>query len=1549
METTKVSRSEKVRRWFRKRSRSVDKSSMGNNSLLGAKDSSRPTNLKGSGSLVDTDSIASGQSCADSQSIINQDEAPVLSPAMAAEVATEGVAATGMMTPLRSERDPWRQATGYLNDDDRTLLESIHAHDNADRVLADLQESIAQKEKISREKAWKITFSGRRILIRDLLSKIVKWLDSFKAIGDIVSQIDPVHAGIPWSAVKLVLSVLTADQEQMGLIVVGLEQVVCLISRCSIYHQLYLENPVQTTVSQSRAIKKLSDAMAYLYARIFAFLAYYIRLTDINTGARILKAFCQPGEVSERLKEIATLETRVTTEANLCEGTSTQSVLQRLEDGSQDTRQKLKNIISQFDGAMAGLWKQLNEEERCKILQWVSDIPHESDHYVARKERVDGTGDWLISHEVYTTWRESKQSALLWLNGIPGAGKTKLSSRVIDDLLTTLPCEPGDNIGFAYFYCDRNRADHNEPVAIMRSLVRQLCVPRDHPSIESCVEDQYLKRKVKGFSSDRLVAEDCKQLLLQLVAGYHCVYIVVDGLDECDRGTRHILMDLLDEMVEKFEQSVKIYIASRTDQDLRNRYHNGTYLEVTANDNQADIEKYILKKMEQSNFCQKRLYPKLRRKILRTFQEKSQGMFQWATLHIGELLQLERNADIANYLDGLPKGLEAAYDKIYDQISNQIGSKRDIAFAAFKVVMASRRPLHPFELAIAVAQHPSHEFILDQDVDIAYVLEACQNLLIFTDGSEERGIASEIKKEPYLGGYLYKEVDNIRSSPAKVIWEHKFGVTKDSICRFAHLSVQEYLETKHWSSTEAHDFLAGICLRTLLCLSLPGETERGGEVDCETDEEEDWGAAVVLRVSEFERRRLIRIIPSEDEDQEMAAESGSLEKGSSGVVGEVSSGKDSDASVSDRTQRSAISTGTRPRFEPPPFNCYMELVNPHSHDDNQSCFSQVFQPYLEGYEGSPLEAWTLYCASSLSYHNAHHCTNSERTSCYSLISLMEQFLGTPSESTTSYKAWIHLDQNSFYLDEYPRELRDPVESVTTNLKASNFTTLKALTRPYSKPVFGLITLGLDEVLKSWLDSGKLDPNECNNQGDSLLYLAILCNEIEACKILLKHGADPNLPGSSVFTPLGLAVNRKEVDFVRLLAESGADLGATVLSFGKRPENWRGSRLPEFDTPICEAVAGGDSNIVKALLDVAGSTSYHGKPLQLGRALEKAAAECRGDLIDILVSHWKDYEESEFQAIIHGSLASVPQTEQGIEVMKLLIRRMKGQTHGSLLHSAITNGRWAFAEALVSTGFDVNAQRVDWLRETPLHSIFRSGCGDELVKARKLLEWGADVDARDIRGNTPLALAMMTWIFDADEDDNDDVVITPAGDVSHVGVSANVVTTTEQDNSLVPRLEAIRQLLQHGADPNAVNSDGLSSLGLACVHATVTPEVIQLLLDHDAVVNAMQGNGKVTMSPLDILHLHDEPSLTEARPEDDQMTKVREILESHGAKLLRLDDYSRPVPLLQSVKNGLNWGESTTGYLKVINGMSQIYQQLKDNGRNAWVQGKDANGLPAYYR
>jgi hypothetical protein len=42
----------------------------------------------------------------------------------------------------------------------------------------------------------------------------------YKETGDEISQDDAIHDGLPWSAIRIVLSVLTADQEQMGLILI---------------------------------------------------------------------------------------------------------------------------------------------------------------------------------------------------------------------------------------------------------------------------------------------------------------------------------------------------------------------------------------------------------------------------------------------------------------------------------------------------------------------------------------------------------------------------------------------------------------------------------------------------------------------------------------------------------------------------------------------------------------------------------------------------------------------------------------------------------------------------------------------------------------------------------------------------------------------------------------------------------------------------------------------------------------------------------------------------------------------------------------------------------------------------------------------------------------------------------------------------------------------------------------------------------------------------------------------------------------------------------
>jgi hypothetical protein len=235
---------------------------------------------------------------------------------------------------------------------------------------------VAEKQRMSQERAWNITFGGRRIVLRDVAAKITTWLTSFKDIGDLISQADPVHIGIPWSAIKIVLSIMVADHEQMGLILVGMERVICLVTRCSIYQTLYLDHEAPTTKAQAMS-------MARLYAKIFAFLAYYTRLLDLNTAVKVLQSFYQPGKVSDMLMEIGTDGNRVESDANSCESAIVRPIFHRIDENSEMVRTRLRELMLRLDQEMLQLWKRLNEDERCKILQWVSDIPYESDHYNA--------------------------------------------------------------------------------------------------------------------------------------------------------------------------------------------------------------------------------------------------------------------------------------------------------------------------------------------------------------------------------------------------------------------------------------------------------------------------------------------------------------------------------------------------------------------------------------------------------------------------------------------------------------------------------------------------------------------------------------------------------------------------------------------------------------------------------------------------------------------------------------------------------------------------------------------------------------------------------------------------------------------------------------------------------------------------------------------------------------------------------------------------------------------------------------------------------------
>jgi len=104
----------------------------------------------------------------------------------------------------------WAAALSLLSPEDRQLV--VFDGQYKLGVLTDLQRITEDAKTRSIEHRWHFRRPGRgveTVVLRDLFSKIVTWIDRFKQVGDIVVQYDPAHAALPWAGVRFLLQVLT--------------------------------------------------------------------------------------------------------------------------------------------------------------------------------------------------------------------------------------------------------------------------------------------------------------------------------------------------------------------------------------------------------------------------------------------------------------------------------------------------------------------------------------------------------------------------------------------------------------------------------------------------------------------------------------------------------------------------------------------------------------------------------------------------------------------------------------------------------------------------------------------------------------------------------------------------------------------------------------------------------------------------------------------------------------------------------------------------------------------------------------------------------------------------------------------------------------------------------------------------------------------------------------------------------------------------------------------------------------------------------------------
>ena len=178
----------------------------------------------------------------------------------------------------------------------------------------------------------------------------------------------------------------------------------------------------------------------------------------------------------------------------------------------------------------------------------------------------------------------------------------------------------------AYFYCDRNQFDRQNPASILRSFVRQLSTSRDGKAIQASLTQLYSQKRATGFASGDLKIEESKEMLRHLVEIYPQTTLVLDALDECDRRTRAQLIEVFDTLLAESPKPFKIFISSRPDPDIKDRFESGPNVGITATDNGDDIAKFVGGAIDSEKRWRKKISAELYKDIVETLTNKSQGM-----------------------------------------------------------------------------------------------------------------------------------------------------------------------------------------------------------------------------------------------------------------------------------------------------------------------------------------------------------------------------------------------------------------------------------------------------------------------------------------------------------------------------------------------------------------------------------------------------------------------------------------------------------------------------------------------------------------------------------------------------------------------------------------------------------------------------------------------------------------------------------------------------------------------------------------------------------
>ncbi|KAI1371926.1 ankyrin repeat-containing domain protein [Hypoxylon crocopeplum] len=333
-------------------------------------------------------------------------------------------------------------------------------------------------------------------------------------------------------------------------------------------------------------------------------------------------------------------------------------------DAVQDTVGKILDIEN----------KIILDQARRDVLEFFTrDANPRPDFEMNKKLRHPLTGVWFMESPEFQEWHDNPGSKI-WISGIPGAGKSVLAGAMIMECLQL--SSANNRMGSAYFFCTHKDSRTHLPKNILSSLASQIA--RQNGGAFQILEEYYEelrshKHLLGDPSPDRLL-----EVLARMSSFFDQVFVVVDGLDECDTHTDDVVKN-------------ELHIRLQLETDFN-------HVDVEANT--EDIQLYVASELEKL-ISSKRLRLRdisLKDQIMGQLLQWCKGMFRWVACQLDHLCELPTDKARREALTKLPPTLPASYERILLRVESSNEQVQKLVQRSLQLIAADDEAVEADEI-----------------------------------------------------------------------------------------------------------------------------------------------------------------------------------------------------------------------------------------------------------------------------------------------------------------------------------------------------------------------------------------------------------------------------------------------------------------------------------------------------------------------------------------------------------------------------------------------------------------------------------------------------------------------------------------------------------------------------------------------------------------------------------------------------------------------------------------------------------------------------------